>query len=238
MKALLVQELATAVLGDAAGPALRAAGGGHGSQPDQGPDHDPGGFGLHRRRRRASSAIDNWSVEKIKRAGGDAVKVLAWYRPDADPAVCAAQQDFTRAIGDACAAYDIPFVFELLVYPLPGDGDQTTRMWNTGRRTPNWCWTACALVGGEFGIDVFKLESPVPAETVPDPDGEERGCRAGPVRRDGAAGRPALGDAVGGRRQASRQARADLRLPGRGPAATSPAARSGGMRSRRFPTWA
>ena len=33
---------------------------------------------------RYSSNIDNWSVEKIKRAGGDAVKVLAWYRPDAE----------------------------------------------------------------------------------------------------------------------------------------------------------
>ena len=33
---------------------------------------------------RYSKNINNWSVEKIKRAGGDAVKVLAWYRPDAD----------------------------------------------------------------------------------------------------------------------------------------------------------
>lgn len=31
---------------------------------------------------RRSSSIDEWSVEKIKRAGGDAVKLLAWYRPD------------------------------------------------------------------------------------------------------------------------------------------------------------
>ena len=33
---------------------------------------------------RYSKNIKNWSVEKIKRMGGDAVKVLAWYRPDAD----------------------------------------------------------------------------------------------------------------------------------------------------------
>ncbi len=45
---------------------------------------------------RLSAEIDDWSVEKIKRAGGDAVKVLTWYRPDADPEVCAAQRDFTQ----------------------------------------------------------------------------------------------------------------------------------------------
>ena len=33
---------------------------------------------------RKSRAIANWSVEKIRAIGGDAVKVLAWYRPDAD----------------------------------------------------------------------------------------------------------------------------------------------------------
>ena len=33
---------------------------------------------------RYSKNINNWTVEKIKKIGGDAVKVLAWYRPDAD----------------------------------------------------------------------------------------------------------------------------------------------------------
>jgi len=50
---------------------------------------------------RLSTEIDNWSVEKIKRMGGDAVKVLAWYRPDASDAVNQAQKDFTRRIGEA-----------------------------------------------------------------------------------------------------------------------------------------
>ncbi len=122
---------------------------------------------------RISSEIDHWSVEKIKRAGGDAVKVLAWYRPDADPSVCAAQQDFTRAIGAACRAYDIPFVFELLVYPLPGDADQTTDYVEHRTKNPELVLDSVrAFAAPEFGIDVFKLESPLPAETVPDPDGE------------------------------------------------------------------
>ncbi len=75
---------------------------------------------------RKSSAIDHWSVAKIKRAGGDAVKVLAWYRPDAAPEVLEHQQQFVAEIGAQCSAHDIPFVFELLVYPLPGDAGHTT----------------------------------------------------------------------------------------------------------------
>src|SRR5487761_2181110 len=43
---------------------------------------------------RKSRVIDNWSVAKIRAMGGDAVKVLAWYRPDADAAVNAHQQKF------------------------------------------------------------------------------------------------------------------------------------------------
>ena len=42
-------------------------------------DHD---F-IETKKGRYSKNIKNWSVEKIKKIGGDAVKVLAWYRPDA-----------------------------------------------------------------------------------------------------------------------------------------------------------
>ena len=54
---------------------------------------------------RLSAEIDNWSVEQIKRAGGDAVKVLAWYRPDAGPDVLEHQHNFVRRIGEACRRF-------------------------------------------------------------------------------------------------------------------------------------
>ena len=47
---------------------------------------------------RKSRAITNWSVEKIRAMGGDAVKVLAWYRPDADAAVNEHQKNSVRDI--------------------------------------------------------------------------------------------------------------------------------------------
>jgi tagatose 1,6-diphosphate aldolase len=107
-------------------------------------------------------------VEKIKRIGADAVKVLTWYRPDADPAVCRAQQDFTQRIGEACARYDIPFVFELLVYPLAADAEQTRDYIEMKSKHPEFVLESVrTFADPKFGVDLFKLESPLAAADVP-----------------------------------------------------------------------
>ena len=49
---------------------------------------------------RISSEIDDWSVEKIKRIGADAVKVLIWYRPDLNSATRQSQMDFAKRTGE------------------------------------------------------------------------------------------------------------------------------------------
>ncbi len=117
---------------------------------------------------RLSSEINDWSVEKIKRIGGDAVKVLAWYRPDAGKQVQSKQKDFVARIGAACAKYDIPFVFELLVYPLSGDAEQTTDYIEMKSKKPELVLDSVrAFAAPDFGVDVFKLESPIPAKDVP-----------------------------------------------------------------------
>jgi tagatose 1,6-diphosphate aldolase len=122
---------------------------------------------------RLSSEIDNWSVEKIKRSGGDAVKVLAWYRPDASPDVCQKQKDFTQRIGDACARYDIPYLFELLVYPLAGEANQTTDYIEMKTKHADHVLESVRVFAdAKYGIDVFKLESPLPAKAVPGVEGE------------------------------------------------------------------
>ena len=117
---------------------------------------------------RLSSEINDWSVEKIKRIGGDAVKVLAWYRPDAGKQVQSKQKDFVARIGAACAKYDIPFVFELLVYPLSGDTEQTSDYIEMKSKKPELVLESVrAFAAPDFGVDVFKLESPLPAKDVP-----------------------------------------------------------------------
>lgn len=141
---------------------------------------------------RLSSEIDHWSVEKIKRAGGDAVKVLAWYRPDADAAVCSQQQEFTRRIGDLCRRYDIPFVFELLVYPLAKDAEAAGDYVEMRTKKPALVIDSVrTFADARFGIDLFKLESPLAADKVPGVGNE--GWKAAQEHFDAldeAAGRP------------------------------------------------
>ncbi|WP_316014073.1 tagatose 1,6-diphosphate aldolase [Roseobacter sp. HKCCA0434] len=118
---------------------------------------------------RLSSEIDDWSVGKIKRMGGDAVKVLAWYRPDAEPEVNRRQQDFVKRIGEACARFDIPFLFELLVYPLASDDDQTREYVEMqGKKAGDVLSSVEEFARPDYGVDVFKLESPVNASDIPD----------------------------------------------------------------------
>ncbi len=116
---------------------------------------------------RISREIDHWSVEKIKRAGGDAVKVLAWYRPDAGKAVLQAQKDFAQRIGDACQRYDIPYLFELLVYALPGEAEAAKDYVEIdSKHADHVLESVRVFADARYGIDVFKLESPIPAKAV------------------------------------------------------------------------
>lgn len=116
---------------------------------------------------RYSTAIDDWSVGKIKRMGGDAVKVLAWYRPDADPVINQHQKDWTKRIGEACAKYDIPFLFELLVYPISSDAEQTQEYTEMKtKRADDVLKSVEDFAAPDFGVDVFKLESPVAGKDI------------------------------------------------------------------------
>jgi tagatose 1,6-diphosphate aldolase len=110
---------------------------------------------------RRSSAIDDWSVEKIKRMGADAVKALAWFRPDAPASTIEHQQRFVEEIGDACRRFDIPFVFELLDYPLGDD--------HAEGHTDRVVASVAAFADPRFGIDLFKLESPILPADLPEP---------------------------------------------------------------------
>lgn len=113
---------------------------------------------------RLSADIDDWSVAKIKRMGGDAVKVLAWYRPDAGEAVNQAQKDYVKRLGEECARYDIPFLFELLVYPLAADAHQTKEYVEMkGKKADDVLASVEEFAKPDYGVDVFKLESPVNA---------------------------------------------------------------------------
>jgi tagatose 1,6-diphosphate aldolase len=121
---------------------------------------------------RKSRVIDNWSVAKIRAMGGDAVKVLAWYRPDADAAVNEHQKRFVREIGEQCRRNDIPYVLELLVYPFLGSAGHTADYVESPGKLPALVIESVReFAKPEYGVDLLKLESPLAANSLPPRDG-------------------------------------------------------------------
>lgn len=121
---------------------------------------------------RRSHSIRDWDVGKIKRVGADGVKVLAWYRPDAEPEVLAHQKQYVEAIGTECRQYDIPYVLELLVYPFPASRAHTIDYVESPEKMPELVIESVREFSHpRYGVDLFKLESPLPGSTLPARDG-------------------------------------------------------------------
>lgn len=123
---------------------------------------------------RKSECIRNWSVEKIRRMGADAVKLLAWYRPDASADVLRHQQAFVEQVGKDCAQYDIPFIFELLVYPFPKSAASfTDYLEDPAKQSSHVIESVQEFSKPKYQVDLLKLESPIPAPLLPDPASPE-----------------------------------------------------------------
>ena len=65
---------------------------------------------------RQAQIIPGWSVEKAKRMGASAVKLLVYYHPDSPAAK--EIEDFTSKIADECKKNDLVLMLETLSYSL------------------------------------------------------------------------------------------------------------------------
>jgi len=120
---------------------------------------------------RRSMPIPDWSVAQIRRLGADAVKLLAWYRPDAGEAVRAHQQAFVRQVGEECRRHDIPFIFELLVHPFAAAASGAPEYREDPAKQARLVLDSVrTFADPAYGIDLFKLESPLPMAQLPAPD--------------------------------------------------------------------
>lgn len=101
--------------------------------------------------RRAFRPIPGWSVEAIRRAGGDGVKLLLYYHPDA--ANAATQREVVaRTVAD-CAVHDLPLFLEPIAFSP--DPDQPL----TGAAFSQVVIESARVFCG-MGIDVLKAEYP------------------------------------------------------------------------------
>jgi tagatose 1,6-diphosphate aldolase len=119
---------------------------------------------------RKTFAMKDWGVDKIKRAGADGVKLLLWYRPDCSADVREHQHRLVREVGAACKAYDLAFLLELLVFPFAGASDHTTDYIEHKDKRPELVLQSVRdFASPDYGVDIYKLESPLAASHLPDP---------------------------------------------------------------------
>ena len=60
--------------------------------------------------------LDDFTVERLKKSGADAVKVLLYYSPFSEAAVNAQKEAWVTSVGEECRDNDLPFFLEIVSY--------------------------------------------------------------------------------------------------------------------------
>jgi tagatose 1,6-diphosphate aldolase len=103
--------------------------------------------------------IPDWSVEHIKRVGGDGVKLLLYYHPEAPTA--AIKRTHVEKIVAECAKWEIPFFLEPIAYSL----DPQKPLMNA--ELLDISLHMAELFSG-MGVDILKMSFPVDAKQSDD----------------------------------------------------------------------
>lgn len=104
---------------------------------------------------RVTTLLKDWTVEKIKRMGASAVKILLYYRPDL-PENATHQREVTRQVSAQCIEWDIPFLIEPIAYPVSQAERDPARF--AAMKTGLVVNSARDLT--QLGVDVLKAEFP------------------------------------------------------------------------------
>src|SRR6185295_17363525 len=101
---------------------------------------------------RRTRIIPGWSVEKAKRMGASAIKLLVYYHPDSQTAF--EIESFTKKIAEDCIKHDIVLMLEPLSYSL----DETKKLSSEEKR---YVVVETAKRLTRSGADILKAEFPL-----------------------------------------------------------------------------
>jgi len=104
---------------------------------------------------RITTLLNGWSVEKIKRMGASAVKILVYYRPDLTE-VADRQLTTIQTVAEKCLKYDIPFLVEPKTYLTKSEDAGTSQF---AARKPGLVIESARQITS-LPIDVLKAEFP------------------------------------------------------------------------------
>jgi tagatose 1,6-diphosphate aldolase len=121
---------------------------------------------------RLTALLGNWSVEKIKRMGASAVKILVYYRPDIRE-VAQKQLNIISRVAEDCQKYDIPFLVEPKTYAV---GDEKVDSPEFAGRMPEMVIETARHMTA-LPMDVLKAEFPADIKYEKDPVKLSEYCR-------------------------------------------------------------
>ena len=104
---------------------------------------------------RITKLLDRWNVEKIKRMGASAAKILVYYRPDLEE-LASKLLNMLDMLAMECIKYDFPFLVEPLSYPIGNERDNPEQLAATKEQLV--LKTARDITA--LAIDVLKAEFP------------------------------------------------------------------------------
>ena len=108
---------------------------------------------------RLPDLLPHWSVQRLKAAGADCVKVLLYYTPTDPAEVNEEKHAFVERIGDECRTNDIPFFLEFVGYDSAGGDEKGVEF---AKVKPQIVAGSMAeFTKDRYGVDVMKVEVPV-----------------------------------------------------------------------------
>lgn len=107
---------------------------------------------------RRTRLLEDWSPERVLRSGADALKLLIYHHPEASTETCQHEQEIVRSVGRACDEIGLPFILEVVTYPLEGTAEDAA---GQARRKPDLVIDAAETFSDpQYQVDVLKLEFP------------------------------------------------------------------------------
>jgi tagatose 1,6-diphosphate aldolase len=108
---------------------------------------------------RLPDLLDVWSVQRLKAAGADCIKILLYYTPYEKTSVNDLKHAWIERIGSECVAHDIPFFLEFVGYDAEGGDEKSV---SYAKKKPEIVSGSMAEFGkAHYNVDVLKVEAPV-----------------------------------------------------------------------------
>ena len=108
---------------------------------------------------RLPDLLPHWSVQRLKAAGADCIKVLIYYTPYDVTAVNEEKHAFIERIGDECQSNDIPFFLEFIGYDAEGGDEKGMEF--ASKKPDVVAGSMAEFSKDRYGVDVMKVEIPV-----------------------------------------------------------------------------